>query len=107
MHDWLLSPDSMDIVTNPLPNHRFVSATLLLHSFVNGAFRAPSSDIWTEHVNPSDERDIIARVPDSTAAEVDAAVVAAAEAQVAWRALPGPTRAEHLHRWAGVISGRS
>ena len=84
-----------------------MSATPLLHSFVNGAFRAPASDIWTEHVNPSDERDVIARVPDSTAAEVDAAVVAAAEAQGKWRALPGPTRAEHLHRWAGVIGGRS
>ena len=82
-------------------------ATPLLHSFVNGAFRAPASDVWTEHVNPSDARDVIARVPDSSTDEVDAAVHAAAGAQGSWRAVPGPVRAEHLHRWAGVISGRS
>ena len=84
-----------------------MSTTPLLQSFVNGAFRVPASDAWTEHVNPSDEQDVIARVPDSTAEEVDAAVIAAAEAQAVWRSVPGPVRAEHLHRWAGVISDRS
>ena len=97
----------MDIVRYLTSTHRIVSATPLLHSFVNGAFRAPASDVWTEHVNPSDARDAVARVPDSSPEEIDAAVAAAAEAQVTWRALPGPVRAEHLHRWAGVIGTRS
>ena len=105
--DRLLWLQPMDIVTHSISSHRFVSATPLLHSFVNGAFRAPASDVWTEHVNPSDERDVIARVPDSTPEEIDVAVAAAAEAQSTWRAVPGPVRAEHLHRWAGVINGRS
>ena len=84
-----------------------MSATPLLQSFVNGVFQAPASGTWMEHANPSDERDIVARVPDSTPDEVSAAVAAAAEAQGGWRALPGPVRAEHLHRWAAVIAGRA
>ena len=97
----------MDIVRYPTSSHRIVSATPLLHSFVNGAFRAPTSDVWTEHLNPSDDRDPVARVPDSTLEEIDASVTAAAEPQGPWRATPGPVRAEHLHRWAGVIASRS
>ncbi len=82
-------------------------ATPLLQSFVNGAFQVPASGVWMEHVNPSDGRDVVARVPDSTPDEVARAVAAAADAQIAWRAVPGPVRAEHLHRWAGIIGGRA
>ena len=60
-----------------------------------------------EHRNPSDTDDIVARIPETPATVVDAAVDAAAAAQKGWRALPGPTRAEHLHRWAGTIASRS
>jgi aldehyde dehydrogenase (NAD+) len=74
---------------------------------VNGAFSAPTSSDWTAHHNPSDADDIVAQVPDSTPDDVDAAVTAAARAGSSWRALPGPTRAEHLHRWAAAIADRS
>ncbi len=95
----------MDIVSNPiLPRHHTVPSTPVLRSFVNGAFTAPASSDWTEHRNPSTFDDIIARVPDCTPDDVDAAVTAAADAQQTWRALPGPTRAEHLHRWAAAIA---
>ena len=67
----------------------------------------PASGVWMEHLNPSDERDIVARVPDSTPEEISAAVTAAAEALGPWRALTGPARAEHLHRWAGVVGTRA
>ncbi len=67
----------------------------------------PASGVWTEHRNPSDERDIVSRVPDNTPEEVAAAVTAAADALGPWRALPGPVRAEHLHRWAGVVGSRA
>jgi alpha-ketoglutaric semialdehyde dehydrogenase len=60
-----------------------------------------------EHRNPSDLDDIVARIPDATPDEVEAAVTAAADALEAWRALPGPTRAEHLHRWAAAIGSDS
>lgn len=74
---------------------------------MNGAFTAPTSGEWTTHRNPSDTDDIVARVPDSSPDEVDAAVRAAADALPSWRLLPGPTRAEHLHRWAAAIAERS
>jgi aldehyde dehydrogenase (NAD+) len=104
----LLSLPRGHIVPNPsLSRHHIVSSTPLLRSFVNGAFSDPASESWTEHRNPSDADDIVARVPDSTPDMVDAAVRAAAEARQGWRAVPGPTRAEHLHRWAGTIGARS
>ncbi len=84
-----------------------MSSTPVLQSFVNGTFRPVASGDWTEHLNPSDASDIVARVPDSTPGDVDEAVIAAADAQNTWRTLPGPTRAEHLHKWAAVIAGRS
>lgn len=79
----------------------------VLQSFVNGTFRIAASSDWTEHLNPSDAADTVARVPDSTPEDVDEAVAAAAEAQATWRGLPGPIRAEHLHKWAATIAGRS
>ena len=74
---------------------------------MNGAFSAPASGDWTEHRNPSDADDIVARVPDAAPDDVDSAVTAAADAQEQWRALPGPTRAEHLHRWAAAVAARA
>ena len=104
----LLSLPRVGIVSNPsLQRHHIVPSTPLLQSFVNGAFSAPTSSDWTEHRNPSDSDDIVARVPDSAPEVVEAAVTAAAEAQRGWRVLPGPTRAEYLHRWAATIAGRS
>ena len=103
----MLSILRVDIVFNPSHSrHQIVTSTPVLRSFVNGAFSASPSGDWTEHRNPSDADDIVARVPDAGPDMVDAAVTAAAEAQRRWRALPGPTRAEHLHRWAGAIVGR-
>src|SRR5687767_15084573 len=104
----LLSLPREDIVSNPsLSRHHIVSSTPLLRSFVNGAFHDTVSEGWTEHRNPSDSDDVVARVPDGAPELVDAAVAAAAEARLRWRAVPGPTRAEHLHRWAGTIGARS
>jgi aldehyde dehydrogenase (NAD+) len=104
----LLSLPRVDIVFNPhFSRHRIVTAPPVLRSFLNGAFSAPTSSDWMEHRNPSDTDDIVARVPDATPDEVDSAVTGAAEAQRKWRAMPGPTRAEHLHRWAAAIGARS
>src|SRR5688572_8355092 len=105
----LLSLPRVDIVPNPsFYRHRIVSSsTPVLRSFVNGAFSGSASEGWTEHRNPSDSEEIVARVPDSAPEVVDAAVAAAAEARQSWRAIPGPTRAEHLHRWAATIGARS
>lgn len=77
-----------------------------LRHFIGGAPRDSSGDATIPDINPSDETDVIALVPVGTPDDATRAVAAAAEAGPAWRALPGPARAEHLHRWAEAIGAR-
>ena len=59
---------------------------------------------WTQSVsgrtfedrNPADEIDVIGLFQDSTAADADAALEAAAKAYQSWRLVPAPKRAELL-----------
>lgn len=78
----------------------------LLQNCVAGGFRDATPGRVIDSVNPADARDIVARVPEGAVPDVEAAVAAAAAAWPAWRRLPGPARAEHLYRWAGVIAAR-
>jgi len=77
-----------------------------LAQLVGGAFRRSASTAILTTVNPSDSADRVAAVPEGHADDVAAAVAAAAEAQPRWRALPGPARADALHRWSNAIQGR-
>jgi aldehyde dehydrogenase (NAD+) len=77
-----------------------------LASLVGGEWRRSECEDWHPHLNPSDERDVVALVPEGTADDVAAAVSAAAAAVGPWSALTGPARAEHLHRWAAAIGDR-
>jgi acyl-CoA reductase-like NAD-dependent aldehyde dehydrogenase len=83
-----------------------MSASPQLQSFVGGRFRPSASDRFIPDRNPSDLEDVIAEVPAGTPADAEAAVSAAAEALPKWRALTGPARGEHLHRWAAAIAAR-
>jgi acyl-CoA reductase-like NAD-dependent aldehyde dehydrogenase len=77
-----------------------------IRSFVAGkVLRSAGAELL--HVNPSDARDVVAAVPAADPDSVDAAVSAAAAALPAWQRLPGPTRGEYLHRWAGKIEKRA
>lgn len=78
-----------------------------LQNFIRNEWRDSSGDAWIDDLNPSDIRDVIARVPQGSADDVAAATAAAADALHAWRSLSGPTRAEHLHKWAAAISARA
>ncbi len=75
--------------------------------FIGGARRPSQSGIVREHTNPSQRTDVVARVPVADASEVSEAVAAAAAAFPAWRALPGPARAERLQQWGTVIAARA
>jgi aldehyde dehydrogenase (NAD+) len=75
--------------------------------YVAGDWRDGDGDRWLPDVNPSDERDLVGHVPVGTAADVAAAVDAAAAALPAWRALSGPARAEHLYPWGEAIGARA
>jgi aldehyde dehydrogenase (NAD+) len=78
-----------------------------LQNFVGNAWRDSKTDKWIEDLNPSDVRDVIALIPEGSAHDARAAAVAAAEAFPAWRALTGPARGEHLHKWAAAIGDRA
>lgn len=78
----------------------------ILKNFIGGAFREGKSDSWTEDINPSDARDVIALVPEGTVDDVNLAVQAASDVLPKWRSLAGPSRAEHLYRWADGIAAR-
>src|SRR3954464_10038816 len=83
------------------------SSPLRLRSFVGGQWTASAADEWIDDVNPSDSRDIVARVPVGHADDVRAAVTAARSALESWRRLSGPARAEHLYRWSQAIADRT
>jgi acyl-CoA reductase-like NAD-dependent aldehyde dehydrogenase len=78
-----------------------------LRHFIGGEWRAGESGEWMIDLNPSDARDVVAQVPQGTVDDVRAAVSSAAAAFPVWSALTGPARAEHLHRWAGVVAERA
>jgi alpha-ketoglutaric semialdehyde dehydrogenase len=78
----------------------------VLQNFIAGGDRPAEAGTVTTSRNPADARDVVARVPEGSAADVDAATAAAAEAWPGWRRLPGPARADHLYRWAGVVAAR-
>jgi aldehyde dehydrogenase (NAD+) len=61
----------------------------------------------TPTVNPTRPRETLAMIPSGDPEIVRQAVDAAAAAQTSWASLPGPTRAEHLYRWADAINARS
>jgi alpha-ketoglutaric semialdehyde dehydrogenase len=77
-----------------------------LQNFIGGTFRAGAGEPVIVSHNPSDARDVVARVPEGTAADAAAAVEAAAAAGEAWRRTPGPVRADALYRWAASIESR-
>jgi aldehyde dehydrogenase (NAD+) len=82
------------------------TATPRLSSFVGGAWVESSGDRWIDSINPSNRRDIVAKVPAGSADDVKRAVAAARDALAAWRGLSGPARAEHLYKWSSVIADR-
>ncbi|MGH7504360.1 MAG: aldehyde dehydrogenase family protein, partial [Longimicrobiales bacterium] len=77
-----------------------------LSHFIGGRAVASVAERHIPDVNPSDPRDVIGLVPEGRREDVAAAVDAAERALPAWRQLPGPARAEHLHRWGEAITAR-
>jgi alpha-ketoglutaric semialdehyde dehydrogenase len=83
------------------------SSPLRLRSFIGGHWIGSVADEWIDDVNPSNARDIVAKVPAGHRDDVKAAVTAAHAARDGWRRLTGPARAEHLYRWGQAIADRA
>ncbi|MDP9968985.1 lactaldehyde dehydrogenase/glycolaldehyde dehydrogenase [Variovorax paradoxus] len=67
------------------------------HNFINGTFGKQASTALLEVLNPA-TNETIGHVPNSSRAEVDAAVAAAKEAQTGWERLPPIHRAGYLRK---------
>ena len=78
------------------------SELLRTRSFIAGAWCAAASAARLPVVNPADQS-LISEVPDSAAADAQAAADAAHTAFPAWRATPAKARAHILKRWLALI----
>lgn len=78
--------------------------TLELSHWINGE-KVPA-DRPSESLNPSDTRDLVARIPDGGAAEVDAAVAAAKAAFPAWSEASPEVRSDILDRAGTLVMER-
>lgn len=80
-------------------------ASLLNHQFINNQWVATQGTRLLDVMNPySEER--IAQVTAGDAADVEAAVQAAQQAQPAWQALGGAARANYLDGFADALEAR-
>ena len=74
-------------------------------NYIAGRWTDGSSDAVLASINPA-TGEVLGVVPDSSPADIDRAVAAAAEAWPGWRATPAPRRAEILYRVAERLVSR-
>ena len=74
--------------------------------YINGQW-VPSTGTGTLSVHDSATEEVIATIPDGSAADVDAAVAAAKAAFPAWNALPKEARAEFLNKIVAGLAART
>lgn len=74
-------------------------------NLINGKWR-PAGARTSAIYNPADQRQILGYFADSDVGEVDEAVVAAHEAWLSWRKVPGPDRGAILFRAADLLEQR-
>jgi len=79
--------------------------TRTLAHYIGGSFTGASEAL--QSTNPSDTNDVVARFPDGTAADVDAAVNAALQAQSGWAVASPEVRADLLEKVAVALFARS
>jgi acyl-CoA reductase-like NAD-dependent aldehyde dehydrogenase len=71
-------------------------------NFISNAW-VRSDGTSVQSLNPADPSDVVGVVPDSTEADVAAAVAAAAGAFPEWAARPGPDRGDILRQWNNLL----
>ena len=73
-----------------------------VQNYINGEWVDSSTDNWLDVQEPASGR-VIAEVPLSTAAEVNAAVAAAQSAFKSWRDTPPPDRVQRLWNYKNLL----
>ncbi|PZR74428.1 MAG: betaine-aldehyde dehydrogenase [Chthoniobacterales bacterium] len=74
--------------------------------FINGKFVAPKAGKYFDSVNPATEEKL-AEIAEANAADVEAAVSAAARAFKSWSKLPGRERGKYLFRIARILQEKA
>jgi aldehyde dehydrogenase (NAD+) len=82
------------------------TAVTTYKNYIDGQWIASSSGKTFENRNPANTDDLIGVFQESTAADVNAAIAAAARAYDHWRLVPAPLRAEILFKAAQLIVER-
>lgn len=77
-----------------------------IKNYINGKWVDAASGKTFKSINPADTREVIGLVPDSDAADVEAAVRAARRAAPTWAKTPPPKRGEILYRAAELLVKR-
>ena len=75
---------------------------MLVGNFIGGQFAEPRSGAYLDDIEPA-TGEVLARIPDSDAADVDAAVQAAKRAFPAWSKTPAAERSKVLLKLADLI----
>src|SRR6202047_5050795 len=73
-----------------------------LQNYVQGGWRRSATQEYVDVINPA-TAELLARTPLSTAADVDAAVQAAADAFPAWRRTPPGERIQYLFKLKNLL----
>ncbi len=81
-------------------------ASPVYDNYIDGRWVASSSGKTFENRNPANTGDLIGLFQDSSRADVEAAIQAAARAYDTWRLVPAPVRAELLYKAAQLIAER-
>jgi aminomuconate-semialdehyde/2-hydroxymuconate-6-semialdehyde dehydrogenase len=79
--------------------------SIRLANLIDGRLQAPQDNRWLDIYEPATGA-VFAHCPDSTAADVEAAVQAAQKAAPGWAATPADGRGRLLHRLADLIDAR-
>src|SRR4051812_5483939 len=79
---------------------------LTLANFIGGRFVPPTAGAYIDSIEPATGK-VFARVPDSDASDIDAAVRAAAAAFPAWSGMAGVERSAILFRLADLINANA
>lgn len=79
--------------------------TRKLKNYIGGQWVESSATVYTPVINPA-TCEVLAECPDSTRADVDAAVKAAAAAYEDWRRTPILSRARYMYRYKTLLEDR-
>jgi aldehyde dehydrogenase (NAD+) len=80
--------------------------TRLLSHYIAGEWLTPQDEQWSDDINPSNSKQVLARVPSGRTETVELAIEAAQTAFLAWKARTGSEKAELLHKAANALAAR-